>query len=343
MSVTGLPTELLYSIIAWITVEYIDDVIVGPLKLPTLPILDQVNPLRELKDEEDPSLTAPNPVLPLFYVSTQFRAVTLKILSHTLDIPLMPLSPNVDRLTIKPWQCIQPIRMLVFKACSVDTSALDGGPLLKPYLMLALINLSYAYFELANLAGHLAGHALEVSTHVGRIVSNFVAAKQLEHLIQPDILRASLSPRLTEAGSRLGTFICIKVLLPMLADSFEQFSKITRDEPGTEDTIDEVRQAACKSFLSQLTLVKTLQGLLVQEGFLNQANKHDVLPICEFLDSILAHADLPGTDFFQCKQLACELRAGFTATMSKSTIVTAEKTQGATQTVLVADDALYAA
>lgn len=97
MSVSGLPTELLFSIVAWITVEHIDDLIVGPLKLPTLPILDQVNPLRELKDEEDPSREASNPIIPLFYVSYQFRATTLQILSRTLDIPLTPISPNVDR------------------------------------------------------------------------------------------------------------------------------------------------------------------------------------------------------------------------------------------------------
>ena len=100
MSVSGLPTELLHSIIAWITVEYIDDLIVGSLKLPTLPILDQVNPLRELKDEEDPSHKAPNPIAPLLSVSCQFRATTLHILSRALDIPLSPISPNVDRRVI---------------------------------------------------------------------------------------------------------------------------------------------------------------------------------------------------------------------------------------------------
>ena len=91
--------------------------------------------------------------------------------------------------------------MMVFKACAVDVSKLDGGPLLKPYLMLAMINLSYDLFELTSVAGRVS----EVSSHVGRIMSHFLLARQLAECIQPAVLRTSLTSRLSSAGTRLGT------------------------------------------------------------------------------------------------------------------------------------------
>lgn len=95
---TGLPAELLYTIIAWTTVEHIDDVILGPLKLPSLSVLEQArDTARQPTEAEDPSLTAVNPVLPFFYVSCQFRATVLKILSNALAISLAPVSGHVDR------------------------------------------------------------------------------------------------------------------------------------------------------------------------------------------------------------------------------------------------------
>lgn len=91
--------------------------------------------------------------------------------------------------------------MMVFKACAVDVSKLDGGPLLKPYLMLAMINLSYDLFELTSVTGRVS----EVSSHVGRIMSHFLLARQLAECIQPAVLRTSLTSRLSSAGTRLGT------------------------------------------------------------------------------------------------------------------------------------------
>lgn len=112
-----LPTEIIYAIVAYLTGEYLDDVIAGPYALPTADMdailaqhataphnADPPQHVGEQEDaaaaealvlslefpsidsDEDPVRDAPNPLLPLFRTSTQIRAITLLVLSDALGI-----------------------------------------------------------------------------------------------------------------------------------------------------------------------------------------------------------------------------------------------------------------
>lgn len=41
-----------------------------------------------------------------------------------------------------------------------------------------------------------------------------------------------------------------------------------------------------------------------------------VLAVCDFLDGVLDHDDMPGTDFYQCKQIASDIRKKFTPSLA---------------------------
>lgn len=114
-----LPTEIIYTIIAYLTGEYLDDVIAGPNALPPVNMDDLLNQQALIPqnidapqmgngqddahvpeamvsalefpnsdDDHDPACNAPNPFVSLLHTSTQIRAVALLVLSDVLGIPL---------------------------------------------------------------------------------------------------------------------------------------------------------------------------------------------------------------------------------------------------------------
>ena len=89
-----LPTELLRQIFVLSLVDYLDDLIDGPLKLRAAQgtISRDVEFAQDVADLPpdviDPATNAPNPILTLLRTSYQIRAVTLKVISEVLGIPI---------------------------------------------------------------------------------------------------------------------------------------------------------------------------------------------------------------------------------------------------------------
>ena len=105
-SLARLPVELLHKIVVLAVVQYLDEVIAGPLYIPSAGgLLSERDPdfkarresLRH-RDCDDIALGGePNPVIPFFSASYQLRDIVLKVLSDILGIPLVrgPISRYV--------------------------------------------------------------------------------------------------------------------------------------------------------------------------------------------------------------------------------------------------------
>ena len=93
-----LPVEMMHRIISFAVASYIDDLIVGRLRLHIWNILgDRIRvstlsrwPYLNLLTSwtQDSALVDQNPIISFFVVSYQFRQITLEIISDALAIPL---------------------------------------------------------------------------------------------------------------------------------------------------------------------------------------------------------------------------------------------------------------
>ena len=108
-----IPPELVYKIVLFVAVDYLDDLIAGPLSVPQVggmwfgngdarEMMDAAHAdqwREQLKKEEayDRALRAPNPLHLLFSTSFQMRSIALKALSHLLGIGMAKSSSGLPR------------------------------------------------------------------------------------------------------------------------------------------------------------------------------------------------------------------------------------------------------
>lgn len=108
-----IPFELLFDIVTHVVADYIDSVILGPLRLRSLDIALHINyvassnftssisdhfqPMIAEVLAEDPAQSVPNPIIPLLSVSSCIREVALCILSKTLGVPLTAAGERLTR------------------------------------------------------------------------------------------------------------------------------------------------------------------------------------------------------------------------------------------------------
>lgn len=97
-----LPVEILRDIVSWLVAEYIDEVVSGRLQLP------QCSPdvvrgdghdwiIVATSSQMDPRLPEPTVILRLLESSWQLRAVTLKVLSDAMHIPVRCFDGELER------------------------------------------------------------------------------------------------------------------------------------------------------------------------------------------------------------------------------------------------------
>ncbi|KAJ3558113.1 hypothetical protein NM688_g1111 [Phlebia brevispora] len=135
------PPEILCEIICFILIDYINDLMIGPLSLkpPGLhedfrsetPSNEDLVKMRSNLGETDPYRSAPNPIAPLLCASYQLRAATLKVTSDVLGIAVVDGTAGLKRLSVKPMTKLQPLRFLFANLCFLLDTVQRGEPLIQ--------------------------------------------------------------------------------------------------------------------------------------------------------------------------------------------------------------------
>ncbi|EKM52246.1 uncharacterized protein PHACADRAFT_186428 [Phanerochaete carnosa HHB-10118-sp] len=128
-----LPTETIYDIVLIVVIQYIDDLVLGPLSLCAKTEKGETKEVNSSLGsvDLDLELTSENPVLPFLVVSLQFRHVTLEVLSQNLGIPLQ--KEGIWRLEGKPWAKIYPVRKFWADSEDLDLSTLSETTVIDHY------------------------------------------------------------------------------------------------------------------------------------------------------------------------------------------------------------------
>lgn len=99
-----LPGELLYIVVSYVVAKYLDDLIAGPLALPSMAFATIQSEMTRIQGatraglnvevsepfdfHSDETLERSNPVIPLLRTGVQLRATTLRVLSELLSVKL---------------------------------------------------------------------------------------------------------------------------------------------------------------------------------------------------------------------------------------------------------------
>ncbi|KAI0346112.1 hypothetical protein BDW22DRAFT_1425639 [Trametopsis cervina] len=356
-----LPVELLRIIIAHVIGEYLDDLIAGPLALPAVDIHAFVNdtndpnagavaaamnlptqttggygyaeadaetdapqtthPRVELSPHVDVGMEdEPNPIVSLLQANMQLRATTLHLLSQALGVSVV--KEGIQRLSVKPWTRIQPIRhlyanALLFPALHRDYdmhNTMRSSGLITSYMMLSV---NGAQLQIAK-------RQLEDATRTTFTIQKVMSQGLLDSLlttamgpsmIRDDILRMRVKQRVGAWVSKTLNFVAfqgcmntITAMVGLIGVAEGVIDECEEEVPGVNlgaatVILEEAYSALYDVLKLFVALVETVTSFF-PDRVAHFATADEVRTTLEAFRTVTEHTGRAGLDFTPCHTAA---------------------------------------